>query len=267
LILATVATALSLLAPVQPTLIAAGDVASCRSSGDEATAAIVALIPGTVAVLGDAVYERGTAQEFRDCYSWGRFRGRTRAALGNHEYGTGNADAAIAYFQLPRRGYYSYDLGAWHVVVLNSNCRPAAGCEPGSPQQRWLQADLAGDASVCTLAYWHHPRFSSGLHGSDRSMAPLWQTLAAGGVDVVLSGHDHHYERFAPYQGIRSFVVGTGGRSTYPVLRRLTTPRSVVVNYQTYGVLQLTLMPDGYAWAFVAVAGQTFRDAGSASCE
>ena len=117
-------------------------------------------------MLGDAVYESGTAQEFRDCYSWGRFRGRTRAALGNHEYGSGNAAAAIAYFRLPRSGYYSYDLGDWHVVVLNSNCRPAGGCERGSPQQRWLAADLAANPASCTVAYMHHPRFSSGLHGS-----------------------------------------------------------------------------------------------------
>ena len=138
---AAVATALTLLAPSQ-TIVAAGDIASCRSSGDEATAALVARIPGTVAVLGDAVYERGTAAEFAECYSWRRFRARTRAALGNHEYGTGRADGAIAYFRLPRRGYYSYDLGSWHVVVLNSNCAPAGGCRAGSPQQRWLAADL-----------------------------------------------------------------------------------------------------------------------------
>src|SRR4029450_2613731 len=126
--------------------------APCRATGDEQTAALVARIPGTVAVLGDAVYERGTAQEFRDCYSWGRFRGRTRAALGNHEYGSGNAAAAIAYFHLPRSGYYSYDLGDWHVVVLNSNCGPAGGCGRGSPQQRWLAAGLGAQPRGRTLA-------------------------------------------------------------------------------------------------------------------
>ena len=218
-------------------------------------------------MLGDIVYERGTAAEYRDCYSWRRFRARTRAALGNHEYGTGSAAVSIAYFRLPRRGYYSYELGEWHVVVLNSNCDPAGGCESGSPQQRWLAADLAAHPTACTLAYSHHPRFSSGLHGSDRTLAPLWRTLAAGGVDVVLAGHDHHYERFAPYQGIRSFVVGTGGRSTYPVLGRLRTPRSVVANDRTYGVLRLTLEPDAYTWQFVPVAGASFRDSGSGRCE
>jgi acid phosphatase type 7 len=266
LTLATVATALSLLAPAQPTLIAAGDIASCRSPGDERTAALVAQIPGTVAVLGDAVYERGTAQEFRDCYSWRRFRARTHAALGNHEYGAGTAAAAIAYFRLPRAGYYSYDLGDWHVVVLNSNCRPAGGCERGSPQQRWLAADLAANPALCTAAYMHHPRFSSGMHGPDTTLGELWTTLSRGGVDVVLAGHDHHYERFAPSQGIRSFVVGTGGRSHYPVLRRLANPRSIVANDRTFGVLRLTLAPDRYEWRFIPVAGGTFRDAGSGRC-
>jgi acid phosphatase type 7 len=263
LIAAAVATALSLLAP-PPTLVAAGDIASCRSSGDERTAAIVARTPGTVAVLGDIVYERGTAAEFRDCYSWRRFRGRTRAALGNHEYGSPGALPAKAYFRLPDRGYYSYELGDWHVVVLNSNCGPAGGCADGSPQQRWLAADLERHPTLCTLAYWHHPRYSSGLHGSDATVAGLWRTLARAGADVVLAGHDHHYERFAPLDGIRSFVVGTGGRSTYPVLRRL--PRSQVVNFTTYGVLRLALRPDGYDWRFLAVPGSSFTDGGSAGC-
>jgi acid phosphatase type 7 len=267
LILATVATALSLLAPTQPTmLVAAGDIASCGSSGDERTAALVARIPGTVAVLGDAVYEGGTAQEFRDCYSWARFRGRTRAALGNHEYGSGTAAAAIAYFHLPRSGYYSYDLGAWHVVVLNSNCRPAGGCERGSPQQRWLAADLAANPALCTVAYMHHPRFSSGLHGSDTTLGALWTTLSRGGADVVLAGHDHHYERFAPFEGIRAFVVGSGGRSHYPVLWRLSRPKSVALDDDTYGVLKLTLGAEGYDWRFVPVVGSTYSDSGSSSC-
>ena len=260
---ATVATALSLLAPA-PTVVAAGDIASCRSTGDERTAAIVARTPGTVAVLGDAVYESGSAAEFRDCYSWRGVRGRTRAALGNHEYGSPGARPAKAYFRLPDRGYYSYDLGPWHVVVLNSNCAPAGGCASGSPQQRWLAADLAASAARCTLAYWHHARFSSGIHGSDRTMAPLWSTLARAGADVVLAGHDHHYERFAPIDGIRSFVVGSGGRSHYPVLFRI--PRSVVVNWTTYGVLRLTLRPAAYEWRFLAEPGSAFADRGSAAC-
>ena len=265
MILPALVTALSLLVPA-PTLVAAGDVASCRSSGDEATARLVAGITGTVAVLGDAIYERGTAAELRDCYSWRAFRRRTRAALGNHEYGAGTAAPAIAYFGLPARGYYSYELGSWHVVVLNSNCGPAGGCELGSRQQRWLSADLAAHPAACTLAYWHHPRFSSGLHGSDPTMAALWQTLSLAGADVVLAAHDHHYERFAQIGGIRSFVVGTGGRSHYPVVRRLTRPRSVALDARTYGVLRLTLREASYDWRFMPVAGTSFRDEGFAQC-
>jgi hypothetical protein len=262
-LIAAFATALALLAPA-PTVVAAGDIASCRSSGDEATAALVARMPGTVAVLGDAVYERGTAAEFRDCYSWLRFRGRTRAALGNHEYGTGSAAAAIAIFGLPARGYYSYGLGDWHVVVLNTNCRPAGGCGPTSPQAAWLRRDLATHRTACTLAYGHHPRWSSGIHGSDRTLASLWRILAEGGADVVLGAHDHHYERFAPIDGIRSFVVGTGGRSHYPVLRRLRL--SEKLDDRTFGVLGLTLRPAGYDWRFRPAAGRTFSDRGSSAC-
>ena len=248
------------------TLLAAGDVASCRSSGDEATAEVLARAPGTIAVLGDSVYERGTAEEFRRCYtpSWGRFRHRTKAALGNHEYGTGNAAAAIAYFRLPTRGWYAYQLGAWRVIVLNSNCGAAGGCGRESPQWRWLRAELAVHPSRCTLAYWHHPRWSSGLHGSDRTLSDLWSLLASARADVVLAGHDHHYERFAPIDGIRSFVVGTGGRSHYPVLRRL--PASRTVNWTTYGVLRLTLLDGGYDWRFLPVAASANTDAGSGRC-
>jgi 3',5'-cyclic AMP phosphodiesterase CpdA len=248
------------------TLLAAGDIASCLSPGDEATAAILARAKGTIAVLGDAAYERGTADEFRSCYAptWGRFRARTKAALGNHEYGTGNAAAAISYFGLPARGWYAYSLGGWRLIVLNSNCGPAGGCDAVSPQWRWLRAELAAGSARCTLAYWHHARWSSGLHGSDGTMAELWDLLAAGGVDVVLAGHDHHYERFAPIDGIRSFVVGTGGRSHYPVLRRL--PASRAVDSTTWGVLRLTLRGGAYDWRFLPVSGRRYADAGSGRC-
>ena len=253
-------------ATASATLLAAGDIASCGSSGDEATAAILARERGTVAVLGDAVYERGTADEFRRCYtpSWGRFRARTRAALGNHEYRSGTAAAAIDYFRLPARGWYAYDLGSWRVIVLNSNCRPAGGCMRGSPQWRWLRTELATHRARCALAYWHHPRWSSGLHGSDGTIADLWQLLADARADVVLAGHDHHYERFAPIDGIRSFVVGTGGRSHYPTLWQL--PASRALNWTTYGVLRLTLAADRYTWRFLPVSGQNFTDTGSGTC-
>jgi hypothetical protein len=277
---APLAAALAFAAASPPaTLVAAGDVATCESDGDERTAALVERIPGTVAVLGDSVYERGSAEEFASCYepAWGRFRARTRPAVGNHEYLTPGAAGYFGYFGTaagnPLRGYYSYRLGAWHVVVLNSNCAEGGGCAPAGAQARWLRADLRAHRARCMLAYWHHPRFSSGLHGDDLTVAPFWEALYAAGADVVLAGHDHHYERFAPLdpsgqidrrRGMRGFVVGTGGRSHYRVVRRATGSR--VRDWRTFGVLRLTLRPDRYAWRFVAVEGGRFSDAGSAHC-
>ena len=249
-----------------PTLIAVGDIASCSSDGDEQTAALVSRLAGTVAVLGDIAYDNGTAADFANCFdpSWGPLVPRIRAALGNHEYNSGTAAVAISRFRLPRNGWYSYALGRWHIVVLNSNCSHVGGCERGSPQWKWLQADLAAHHNRCTLAYWHHPRFSSGFHGSTVELAPFWDLLARAKVDVVLQGHDHHYERFAPLKGIRSFVVGTGGKSRYPTL--LPRAGSIVRNSSTYGVLRLTLRPAGYAWRFLPVPGSSFSDAGAATC-
>ena len=196
--------------------------------------------------------------------SWGRFVPRIRAALGNHEYNTGTAAVAIDRFRLPERGWYSYTLGAWHVIVLNSNCSQVGGCGRQSPQWLWLRSDLGAHRNRCTLAYWHHPRFSSGEHGSDAAYAPFWDLLARARADVVLEGHDHDYERFAPLKGIRSFVVGTGGRSHYA----FQAPRagSTARNDDTFGVLQLTLRPAGYDWIFWPVQGGTFHDAGTAAC-
>jgi hypothetical protein len=263
--------------PAAATLVAAGDIASCDSDGDEATARLLDRVRGTIAALGDTVYENGTDAEFSRCYapSWGRHRPRTRPAVGNHEYGVDGAAGYFRYFgrvARPPRGYYSYDLGAWHVVVLNSNCRPAGGCAAGSPQERWLRADLAAHPAACTLAYAHHPRFSSGPHGSDETLVDLWRALYRAGVDVVLAGHDHHYERFRPLtptgrpdrrHGIRQFVVGTGGRSLRPTLS--PQPGSEVRSSRSYGVLVLRLRPERYSWRFLAVGGRV-RDAGSATC-
>jgi hypothetical protein len=247
-------------------LIAAGDIASCDSNGDEQTAALVSGLKGTIAALGDLAYDNGTEQELRECYAptWGRFVARTRAALGNHDYDTGTANAAIAALRLPPHGWYSYPLGAWHVIVLNSNCEQAGGCGRGSPQWLWLQADLAATRARCTLAYWHHARFSSGSHGSDTATAPFWDLLARAQADVVLQSHDHDYERFAPLRGIRSFVVGTGGKTLRPF--GTVRPASEVRNADTWGVLRLTLRPTGYDWQFLPVAGKTFTDAGQARC-
>jgi hypothetical protein len=260
-------------------LVGAGDIAGCSSlEGAEATAKLLDAIAGTVFTAGDNAYPSGTATQFSECYgpTWGRHKGRTRPALGNHDYGTGDATAYFAYFGAaagtPGTGYYSYDLGAWHVVVLDSNCA-RVGCEAGSPQERWLRADLSAHGNRCSLAIWHHPRFSSGGHGDSVATQPLWQALYDAGAEIVISGHDHDYERFAPQdaegsldaaRGIREFVVGTGGRSTRP----FTTPKanSEVRDTGTFGVLKLTLRPGAYEWRFVPVEGRTFTDSGAGSC-
>jgi acid phosphatase type 7 len=260
-------------------LVAAGDVASCSSSGDEATARLLDTIPGTVALLGDSAYPDGSTSDFRRCYepSWGRHRSRTRPAVGNHEYQTAGAAGYFDYFGPAagdrRRGYYSYELGSWHVVVLNSNCA-VASCARSSAQERWLRADLRAARRACTLAYWHHPLFTSGgPHQPYTAVRPLFRVLYANGADVVLAGHNHNYERFAPQdpsgrrddaRGIRTFVVGTGGASHYtfgPV-----APHSETRSSDTFGVLRLTLAEGTYDWHFVPVAGATFTDRGTGTC-
>jgi hypothetical protein len=260
-------------------MVAVGDIADCDSTADEAVAQLVARVPGTLATLGDTVYETGSVVEFADCYapSWERFHDRTRPAVGNHEYLTPDAKGYFDYFGdragTAGQGYYSYDLGAWHVVVLNSNCARVGGCQTGSPQERWLAADLAAHPARCTLAYWHHPRFSSGRHGNFEQMKDVWQTLHTAGADLVLAGHDHDYERFAPQsatgeadteRGIVEFVVGTGGKNHRPIGD--PEPNSLVRSDDTYGVLALRLRPTGYDWRFVPVPGGSFRDSGSAEC-
>jgi hypothetical protein len=261
-------------------MVAAGDIASCSSSGDEATANLVDRISGVVATLGDTVYPNGSTSDFARCYrgSWGRFKSRTRPAVGNHEYQT---DGAVSYFDYfgaaagdRRRGYYSYDLGSWHVIVLNSNCG-VAGCTEGSRQERWLRANLRAAPRRCTLAYWHHPYFTSGgEHPPLLSLRPLVQDLYDAGVELALTGHNHNYERFAPQnpsgrldraRGIRAFVVGTGGASHYK-FGSVRARNSELRNDSTYGVLRLTLRADGYTWRFVPVKGSTFTDSGTGTC-
>lgn len=265
--------------PTGEVMIAAGDIAQCGSSNDEATASVVSGIAGTVAVLGDNAYENGSASDYANCYdpSWGAFKARTKPSVGNHEYQTAGASGYYNYFGAaagdPAKGYYSYDLGAWHIVVLNSNCS-FVSCAAGSAQEQWLRADLAATTKACTLAYWHHPRFNSGsTHGNNTAVAPFWDALYQYGAEVILNGHEHVYERFAPQApsavadaaaGIREFVVGTGGRSFYA----FGTPKanSEVRNNDTYGVLQLTLGASSYSWQFRRAAGGTFTDSGNGVC-
>jgi hypothetical protein len=262
-------------APEDAVLVGAGDIASCALNGDSQTAALVENIAGTVFAAGDTVYESGTLQEFRRCYAptWGRFLNRTRPAPRNHEYRTPNGAGYYAYFGSragnPGEGYYAFTLGAWRVIVLNSNIAMTMG----SAQDRWLEAELNANPARCTVAIWHHPRFSSGQHGSDAHSSEAWKRLYTAGVELVLNGHDHNFERFAPQtpngsrddaKGIRQFVVGTGGAS----LRGFNAaqPNSQIRDSSTWGVLKLTLKPDAYTWQFVPVAGKTFTDAGSGRC-
>jgi hypothetical protein len=263
-----------------PVLVGAGDIATCRKEGDEATAKLLENIPGTVFTMGDNAYPSGTSRQFEDCYgpSWGRYKVRTRPALGNHEYETDGASGYFDYFGSaagpPSKGYYSYDLGDWHIVVLNSMCENVGGCGPNSPMVGWLQKDLAANpGNECTLAYFHHPLFSSGEHGNQTKMTASWEALYAANADVVVNGHDHDYERFAPQKpdgtldprrGIRQFVVGTGGGERRPF--RTIEPHSQARDDDTHGVLKLTLKPASYDWEFVPVAGETFTDSGTESC-
>jgi hypothetical protein len=264
-----------------PVIVGAGDIASCSSTGDEATANLLDNIAGTVITLGDNAYSSGTATEYTNCYgpSWGRHLARTRPSPGNHEYNTLDASGYFGYFGSaagdPTKGYYSYDVGAWHIIVLNSNSScTTISCAAGSAQDTWLRADLAAHGNVCTLAYWHHPRFNSGAsHGNNTAVANFWDALYQYGADVILNGHEHVYERFAPQTpaavadpaaGIRQFTVGTGGASHYTF--GTIQPNSEVRNGTAYGVLKLTLHATSYDWQFVPVAGATFTDSGTGSC-
>lgn len=272
-------------AQVPPTLLAVGDIADCHvdETHHMQTAALVDMLPGTIALLGDIAYTTGSPEEFADCYqpSWGRHDARVRPAPGNHEYGTVGAAGYFGYFgatatplepdcRVKCQGYYSYEVGDWHIIALNSEQAMTAG----STQEQWLRADLlAHRNTACTLAYWHHPRFSSGAHGDDPRSADVWVALYEAGVDVVLNGHDHDYERFAPLnpdgevdraRGIRQFVVGTGGVK----MRNFDHPHphSEVKNNDVWGVLQLSLFADHYAWEFKPIAGEQFAESGTSPC-
>jgi hypothetical protein len=266
-------------------LVGAGDIASCKNpEGAQATAKLIEQIPGTIFAAGDLAYEKGSPQEFKNCYgpTWGRFKDRTRPALGNHEYVDPTAAGYFQYWGAQAgpagKGYYSYELGGWHIIVLNTNCfaRGLGGCATGSAQETWLKADLAEHPTACILAYGHHALFSSGVfkkHAVHPELKQLWEDLYAARADLVLAGHEHSYERFAPQDpdgkldpehGVREIVVGTGGRSHD--LLGFATPNSEAREWDTFGVLKLTLALGKYTWEFVPVAGKSFRDSGSGAC-
>ncbi len=286
------------LAPASPlraqdaavTVLAVGDIARCRDpwwakaaeplwdvypdSRAAETAALIDQLAGPVLVLGDLVYYEDTVDGYRDCYdaTWGRHRERTRPVPGNHD----DRDDGAAYFAYwgtragkAGHGYYSFDLGAWHLIALNSNIDLGSDSDQG----RWLRADLAATRARCILAYWHHPLFTSGRHHADDRTAPLYRMLYEAGASVVLNGHGHNYERFAPQdadgrpdpqRGPRGFVVGTGGARLRGLVER--DANSEVFEAETWGVLQLKLYEDRYAWRFVPVEGGTFSDSGTAAC-
>ncbi|CAA9317861.1 MAG: hypothetical protein AVDCRST_MAG93-5598, partial [uncultured Chloroflexia bacterium] len=288
-------------------LMAAGNIAcnatvtSTTKCQERATSdLLVSEGPDAVLPLGDNQYECGSLSDFSKYYgrSWGRMKAITRPIVGNHEYSTSSNTAnpcynapsgAPGYFQyfgaaasptepgcvVNCKGYYSYDLGSWHIVALNSVCIQVGGCGKGSPQEVWLRNDLAAHKNQCTLAYWHYPRFSSSESGSTYTsyLSALWQDLYDAKVEVVLNAHDHVYERFAPMDtagnvdqtnGVRQFTVGTGGKSHHSF--KSIHPNSEVRNSGTFGALKMTLRPSGYDWKFLPVAGKTFTDSGSQSC-
>ena len=266
--------------PGDPVLVGAGDIADCSRTQDSKTEALLAAIPGTVFAAGDLSYPNGTAAEFANCYgpTWGLEKARTRPVIGNHEYNTSGAAPYFAYWGAaagdPSKGYYSYDIGAWHAVVLNSNCSKVGGCGAGSAQEKWLKADLAASSAACTIAFWHHARFSSSRTSPDGLTLALWQDLYAAGAEIAVSGHYHNYERFAPQTptgvadpvtGIRQFVVGTGGTGLGG-FKSTIMANSQVHDRSTYGVLKLTLHATSYDFEFVPIAGQTFTDTGSGTC-
>jgi hypothetical protein len=250
---------------------------------------LVAASPNAVLALGDEQYECGGLAAFRRSYapSWGRLRSITRPVIGNHEYyrsggtdcdPTGSASGYFSYFGSragdPQKGYYSYNLGAWHLIALNSNC-DEVGCYSGSAQEQWLKADLAAHKNKCTAAYWHHPRWTSGGEGDGNAtwMSPLYKDLYNANADLLFAGHDHDYERFAPQnptagvdkaRGIREFVVGTGGKNHHGW--GTFARNSEVRNNTTYGVLRLALKPSGYDFKFVPEPGASFTDSGSGAC-
>jgi hypothetical protein len=266
-------------------LVGAGDIGECGLNGAGLTADLLARFPGaTFFTAGDNTYQTGTPRQYQNCFNptWGRFKDRIHPAPGNHDWATAGAQGYFNYFGAtagePGQGWYSFDLnppnsGGWHILVLDSECNQVKGCQAGSPQEKWLKADLAVHPALCSLAIWHHPRFSSGAHGNNTFTQDFWKDLYAAGAEIVVSGHDHDYERFDlqdadgnldATHGIRQFVVGTGGALLVDLPGKPAANSQKFITGE-YGVLALTLYPDHYAWEFVP-AGGSQGDAGSGEC-
>lgn len=260
---------------------AAGDISNTSIGGQKITAdLILAGKYDAVLTMGDNQYNDGTLSAYNQYFdkTWGKFFDKIYPVPGNHEYNTSGAKGYFDYFGArahdPKKGYYSFDLGAWHLIAINSNSECGAiACDAGSAQEKWLRADLAAHKQKCTLAYWHHPRWSSGQHGNSAEMGDLWKALYEFDADLVLNGHDHDYERFAPQnpkgeaddqRGIVELVVGTGGTGFRDMPNK--AKNSVKKNHDTFGVLELVLKADGYDFEFVGKAGSTFTDKGSGKC-
>jgi hypothetical protein len=257
----------------------AGDISICGQDTDEETAALLRDLPGYVFTLGDNQNDTDSLEDFQNCFdqSWGQYKDRMIPVIGNHEYYTENASGFFSYFgDLAgplEQGYYSRNLGDWHIIALNSNCNQIGGCGSDSEMARWLEQDLQQNRQRCTLAMWHTPRWSSGWHGNNNEMDTIWGLVARYGVELVLNGHDHFYERFSPMNeegvmdyenGTRSFIVGTGGAS----LRGLynSTQNSEVIDSSTFGVLNLSLGDGWYSWKFIPVSPDGFTDSGNQDC-
>ena len=256
-------------------LLAVGDIASCDVTVDETVAALAAARQGVIAIPGDAVYNRGTAAEYRDCFdpAWGPMYDRIRPAAGNHDYYTKGATGFFSYFderiRRPGRGWFAFNVGPhWRGIVLNSNCGGVGGCAADSPQGRWFAGALADARDRHVFVVMHHPRFSTGEHGSSRAMRAFFRMMYRARAPLLLTGHEHMYERFAPQDhrgrwranGVRQFIVGTGGRHLYPY-GRSPLPRTQVRDNKSHGLLRLLLRADGYSWQFISV-NTAFSDSG-----
>jgi hypothetical protein len=271
--------------PVLPAevILAAANIATCGMTNDEATAALLDNQPGTIFAIGDNAFPDGSTEAYASCYapSWGRHKARTYASLGNHEYASGTASASFDYFgdrAGPRdRGYYSFDLGNWHIIVLNVNDFTVDSLTlfSGTAQDLWLQSDLAANSKLCTLAIWHSTRFFSSNtigYNSNLYVTPVWERLYAADVDVALNGHQHQYERFPPMtpsgtrddvRGIRQFNAGTGGESAEMPIA-LAPDREALTD--AFGILKLTLDAGSYSWEFLSAVPGQFSDSGSGTC-